>query len=148
MIGRKIKVFRLANGGEYIFKDFSEFCKEEGIKRGWIVPYNPQQNVVTEMKNKMIVEVVKAMIHDQDLLMVLWEDIANTIVYVQNEILHRIVEDKTPKEVFIGIKQNIIHLRIFGCPVYVHVPKEKRKKLEPSGNKDTFVGYSETSKAY
>jgi hypothetical protein len=23
------------------------------------------------------------------------------------------------------------HLRIFGCPIYIHIPKDKRKKLEP-----------------
>jgi hypothetical protein len=39
-------------------------------------------------------------------------------------------------------------MRIFGCPMYIHVPKEKRTKLDPSGNKGTFVGYNETSKAY
>jgi hypothetical protein len=39
-------------------------------------------------------------------------------------------------------------LRIFGSPVHIHIPKEKRTKLEPSGKKGTFVGYSETSKAY
>ena len=32
--------------------------------------------------------------------------------------------------------------------MYIHVPKEKRSKIEPSGKKGTFVGYSETSKAY
>jgi hypothetical protein len=32
--------------------------------------------------------------------------------------------------------------------VFVHVPKEKRTKLEPSRKKGTFVGYSETSKVY
>ena len=40
------------------------------------------------------------------------------------------------------------HLRIFGCSVYIHIPKEKRSNLEPSGKKGTFVEYSETSKAY
>ena len=39
-------------------------------------------------------------------------------------------------------------MRIFGIPVYIHVPKEKRSKLEPSRKKDIFVGYSESSKAY
>jgi hypothetical protein len=39
-------------------------------------------------------------------------------------------------------------LRIFGSQVYIHIPKEKRTKLEPSGKNGTFVGYSETSKAY
>jgi hypothetical protein len=29
-------------------------------------------------------------------------------------------------------------------PVYIHVPKEKRTKLEPSGKKGTFVGYIES----
>ena len=46
------------------------------------------------------------------------------------------------------MKLDVSHLRIFGCLVYIHVPKEKRSKLEPSGKKGTFVGYSETSKAY
>jgi hypothetical protein len=56
--------------------------------------------------------------------------------------------NKTREEVFTGKKLEISHLRIFGCPVFIHVPKEKRTKLEPSGKKGTFVGYSETSKAY
>ena len=40
------------------------------------------------------------------------------------------------------------HLKIFGCPVYVHIPKEKRNKLDPSGKKEIFVGYYEVSKAF
>ena len=49
---------------------------------------------------------------------------------------------------FSGEKPKVSHLRIFGCPVYVHVPKEKRSKLEPPGKKGIFVGYNESSKAY
>jgi hypothetical protein len=37
---------------------------------------------------------------------------------------------------------------IFGCPVYIHVPMEKRKKMEPSLYKGIFVGYNKTSKDY
>jgi hypothetical protein len=61
---------------------------------------------------------------------------------------HRILTDKTPKEAFIGLKPEIGHFKIFGCPVYIHVPVEKRTKLEPLGEKGIFVGYSETSKDY
>jgi hypothetical protein len=56
--------------------------------------------------------------------------------------------DKTPKEAFTGLKPKIGHLRIFGFPVYIHVPMEKRTKLDPSREKGIFVGYSKTSKAY
>jgi hypothetical protein len=69
-------------------------------------------------------------------------------VYIQNSCSHAILKDKTPKEVFVGIKPEVGHLRIFGCPVYIHVPKEKRKNMEPSGKKGVFLGYSENSKAY
>jgi hypothetical protein len=58
------------------------------------------------------------------------------------------LEEKTPEEVFTGKKPSVDHLRIFCSLVYIHVKKEKRTKLEPSGRKGTFVGYSETSKAY
>ena len=32
--------------------------------------------------------------------------------------------------------------------MYIHIPKEKRTKLDPSGRKGIFVGYSESLKAY
>jgi hypothetical protein len=42
LTGRKIKVMRSDNGGEYTSRDFSDFCIETGIKRECIFPYNPQ----------------------------------------------------------------------------------------------------------
>ena len=32
--------------------------------------------------------------------------------------------------------------------MYIHIPKERRIKLDPSGKKGIFVGYSRRSKAY
>ena len=52
------------------------------------------------------------------------------------------------KKYFFGKKPEVNHLIIFDCPVYIHIPKEKRTKLDPSGKKGIFVGYSESSKAY
>jgi hypothetical protein len=45
-------------------------------------------------------------------------------------------------------KPEVSHLKIFGCPVFVHIPKEKRNNLDPSGKKGIFVGYCEVSKAF
>ena len=128
---RKIKVLRSDNGGEYTSKDFNSFCKSTGIKREFTVPYNPQQNGVAEQKNRSIIESTKALIHDQDIPMFLWAEAANTTVYLQNRCPHRAVKDKTLEEAFTGVRPEAGHLRIFGCPVYVHVPHEKRSKLDP-----------------
>ena len=92
--------------------------------------------------------VVKAMIHDQYLPMYLWVEAINTIVYVQNKLSHSALGKKNLEEMFTGEKFEVNHLKIFGCHVYLHVPKGKISKLDRSGNKGIFVGYSDDSKSY
>ena len=58
-------------------------------------------------------------------------------VYIQNKSLHYTLKNITPKEVFIEMKTEIEHFRLFGYPVYFHVPKEKTSKLDPLERKDT-----------
>jgi hypothetical protein len=71
-----------------------------------------------------------------------------TTIYVQNRSPHRILKNMTPEEDFLGKKPNVENLRIFGCPIYSYIPKDKRNKLEPSGKKGIFMGYSDSSKVY
>jgi hypothetical protein len=80
--------------------------------------------------------------------MCLWAEAAMAVVYLQNRLSHSALGFKTPKEMFIEKKPEVSHLKIFGCPVFVHIPKEKRNKLEPSEKKGIFVGYCEVSKAF
>eukprot|EP00253_Pinus_taeda_P006792 PITA_06792 len=62
LTGKKIKVLRSDNGGEYVDKDLTDFCVREGIRREWTTPYNPEQNGVEERKNRIIVEATGAML--------------------------------------------------------------------------------------
>eukprot|EP00253_Pinus_taeda_P013932 PITA_13932 len=119
------RLLRFDNGGEYVSNELIVFCRDVRIKRELIVPYYPKQNGTTERKNRSILEVVKAMLHDQELSMFLWGEATRIVVYVQNKCPHRILDYMTPEEVFI----------------------EKRTKLKPS-EKGTLVGYSENSKAF
>ena len=88
------------------------------------------------------------MMFDRDLPNSLWAKATRTVVYIQNRCPHGILKDKTPEEAFTCIKPEVGKLRVSGCPIYIHVLKEKRTKMEPFGKKGVFVGYSETSKAY
>jgi hypothetical protein len=148
LTNKKIKILRTDNGGEYTSKEFVGFCKSAGIRSELTVPHNPQQNGVAERNNKSIEEIVKSLLNDQGLSMFLWGEEAMTAIYVKNISPHCILKDMTPEESFLGNKPNVENLRIFGCPVYSHIPKDKRNKLEPSGKKGIFVGYSDSSKAY
>ena len=77
----------------------------------------------------------------------LWVEAARTVVYVHNCTPYRVLENKTPKEAFSREKLEVSNLIIFGFLVYIHIPKEKRTKLDPSEKKGIFIGYSDTSKA-
>jgi hypothetical protein len=61
-------------------------------------------------------------------------------VYVQNKRLHQTLKKNITPKIFTGVKPEIEHFRIFGYPVYLNVPKEKKFKLDPSGRKDTSMG--------
>ena len=51
-------------------------------------------------------------------------------------------------ELYLGTKPNLRHLRVFGRIAYVHVPKEKWRKLDAKAEKCMLVGYSDKQKGY
>lgn len=60
-----IKCLRTDQGGKFTSFEFSEFCKEHGIKRQLIAAYTPQQNGVAERKNKTIMNMVRCMLSEK-----------------------------------------------------------------------------------
>ena len=70
------------NGGEYNSNDLKNFCQEAKIKKELAIPYNPKKNGATQRKNRAIVGLAKAMIHDQDMPMFLWAEACNMAGYV------------------------------------------------------------------
>eukprot|EP00253_Pinus_taeda_P005090 PITA_05090 len=80
--GKKIRALQSDNGGEYVSQQFKDLCATKGIKWELTAPHNPQQNGVAERKNRLIVGVARAMLHDQILPLHLWAKACNTIVYL------------------------------------------------------------------
>ena len=72
----------------------------------------------------------------------------DTACYLVNRSPSSALEDKTPQEVWTGKKPSLSHLRVFGCDAYVHVPKEKRTKLDSKSEKCIFIGYKDGLKGY
>jgi hypothetical protein len=71
--------------------------------------------------------------------MILWGEEIMTTIYVKNIIPHRTLKDMKPEEAFLGKKPNLENLRIFGCPIYSHIPKDKRNKLQPLGKNGIYI---------
>jgi hypothetical protein len=53
-----------------------------------------------------------------------------------------------PHEVCSSKRPSVSYLKLFGCDEFVHVPKEKRSKLDKKEVKCIFIGYKEGMKGY
>lgn len=136
----KIGRMRSDNVKEYISATMKEIMEPEGVKHELTVPYNPHMNGVAERINKTLFGQIRAMLADVELPLEFWAIAADTSVYLYNKI--PIGNRKTiPEQDWTKLLVKVDHLRIFGCVAYVHIPKDKRKKLEPTAWKGIIVGY-------
>jgi hypothetical protein len=95
-----------------------------------------------------IVEITHAMLNEKNLLNYFWAEAVAIVVYIMNRIPTTSIHGMTPEEKFISKKLDVSHPRVFGCIVYVHVPNEKKSKLDPKAEKCIFIGYSLKQKGY
>jgi transposase InsO family protein len=65
--GYYIKDIRTDRGGEYVSREFHNFCKVHGIYKQFTTRYTPQQNGVVEKKNRTIMEMVRNMLAAKNL---------------------------------------------------------------------------------
>jgi hypothetical protein len=82
------------------------------------------------------------MLNEKNLPNYFWVKAIATIVYIMNRTPIATIHGMTPEEKFIGKRPDVSHLRVFGCIAYVHVPHERRLKLDPKVEKCIFIGYS------
>jgi hypothetical protein len=70
--GKKIKIFQVDNGGEFISNEFKEHLQKQGTELRLTVHHSPQQNGVAERLNYTLVEHAHAMLIASGLPRSLW----------------------------------------------------------------------------
>src|SRR5579859_3593957 len=144
--GKLIKRLRTDGGGEYE-KWMGIHLKGSGIIHETTAPYSPDQNGVAERANRTIMERVKAIIAEAQLDKRLWMELTETVVYLKNHSPTSAVAS-TSYELWHGTAPNLSHLKIIGSYAYVHVPKEKRTKLDTHSHKGFMIGYGGSTNQY
>lgn len=132
---------RSDRGGEFIGEEVLTFCKNAGIKQSFTGPYAPQQQGMSERRNRTLFEMVRAMLFRSKLGKEFWGEALNTAVYIAN----RLPGSKwdSPYQAIFGKPPNLSNLRVFGCKAYVQTPKAETKKLDPRAWIGIHVGYDE-----
>nr|GFC24919.1 ribonuclease H-like domain-containing protein [Tanacetum cinerariifolium] len=124
------------------------FCGLKGIKREFIVPRTPQQNGITERKNKTLIEAARTMLAYSLLPIPFWAEAVNTACYVQNRVLVTKPHNKTPYELLHGRLPSIGFMRPFGCPVTILNTLDPLGKFKGNVDEGFLVGYYVCSKAF
>ncbi|RVW66685.1 Retrovirus-related Pol polyprotein from transposon TNT 1-94 [Vitis vinifera] len=146
--GAFICCLRTDRGGEFTSLEFNAFCKTNGISRQLTAAYTPQQNGVAERKNRTIMNMVRSMLSEKQVPKNFWPEAVNWTAHVLNRSPTLAVKGVTPEEAWSGVKPNVDYFRVFGCIGHVHVPDNKRKKLDDKSFQCVLLGVSEESKAY
>ncbi|GJU96176.1 retrovirus-related pol polyprotein from transposon TNT 1-94 [Tanacetum coccineum] len=143
--GKKIKKLRTDNGLEFCEESFNALCRKYGIARHHTLVRTPQQNGIAERMNRTIMEKVRCMLSHANLDKDFWVEAATTASYLINRSPHRSLDGNIPEILWSGNSVDYSNLRVFGCPVYVHV---NEGKLVPRVVKCIFLGYGSGVKGY
>nr|KYP66486.1 Retrovirus-related Pol polyprotein from transposon TNT 1-94 [Cajanus cajan] len=146
--GKQLKCIRTDNGGEYISKEFKDYCSKYGIRHEKTVPGTPQHNGIAERMNRTIVEKVRCMLRMAKLPKPFWGEAVQTAVYLINRLPSVPLGFDIPERVWAGKEVSYSHLKVFGCKAFMHVPKEQRSKLDDKAIPCVFVGYGNEEFGY
>jgi len=95
--GYFLKSIKSDRGGEFTLKEFEVFFEEQEILHSLIAPYSPQQNGVTERKNRTILNMARSMLKQKQMPKAFWAEVVDCAVYVLNRSPTRSLWNMTPQ---------------------------------------------------
>ncbi|KAG3084086.1 hypothetical protein PI124_g15217 [Phytophthora idaei] len=147
--GKKIQRFTSDGGGEYVNNELKAYLETNGIKFIPTHPYTPQENPLVEKMNGVLVNKMRAVMHAANLPEVLWPEVLQYVVDVDNLSPTKALKGMTPTEKLTGKKPDIVRLKLCGCIGYVFIPKEVRKNgLATKAESALFLGFPKIGHGY
>jgi transposase InsO family protein len=116
-----VRVKRIRSDNDTKFKNtqVKDYLDEEDIKPEFLVPYTPQQNGVTERKNRTLINMVRTILDEYKTSDQFWAEAVNMTYHATNRLyLHKPLK-KTPYELLTANKPNISYFRVFEIKCYV-----------------------------
>jgi len=116
-LDRKVKVVKSDRRGEYYERydesgqhpgPFAKFLEKRGICAQYTMLDTPQQNGVSERRNRTLMDMVRSMLSNSSLPVSLWMYALKIAMYLLNMVPSTAVQ-KTPFELWTGRKPSLRH---------------------------------------
>jgi transposase InsO family protein len=143
-LGHNIQELLSDNGGEFDCEEVKRILSENGILQRLTAPYTPEQNGGSERENRTIVEMARTFKYSNsevEFPEAIWAELVTSAIYILNRTGKSSKDGVSPYELWMGKKPRIKHLRIIGSSCYVHIPAERRRKMDKKAVKGFLVGY-------
>ncbi|KAG6483115.1 hypothetical protein ZIOFF_059755 [Zingiber officinale] len=90
----------------------------------------------------------RCLLFEKNLSKKCWAEAASTAVYLLNSLPSKVLNGVTAYEMWHNEKLSLNHLRVYGSICHVHVPDEKRTKLDEKSKIGILVGYYSGIRGY
>ncbi len=145
----KLHALHSDRGGEYMAANVKDILSQRGIEHHLTMLGSPQQNGKAERFNRTIMDKAMAMLHTAGLLNSFWEYAVSTAAHTYNHTPSHTLKWQTPIEAWKPSQvPDISYFHVFGCKGYMHVPSDKRCKLDAKAIEVMLVRYEPGSKGY
>ncbi|MBW0498792.1 hypothetical protein O181_038507 [Austropuccinia psidii MF-1] len=146
--GYLVKILRTENGGEFNNTTMNAWLQGQGITHERSLPFFHQQNGVAECYNRTIADMGHTILLGSKLPKSFRGHAFMWAAYTNNMLPNLHTGQKTPTKILFKITPQINRMRIFGETAFIHVPQEKRHKLDDQAVKGMVVMHLPNSKGW
>lgn len=147
---KAVKCLHSDPGGGYLSDAFKSHLADNGMEHKLTVHNTPEENGVAERLNGILLEKVRAMLHDSGLPRFLWGEAISHAVWLKNQTWTKALVGKTPFKALTGMVPDLSNLHIWGCVCWVHQDPDiiRQSKLDSRAKEGQWVGFDPQSQGY
>ncbi|KAI7953418.1 hypothetical protein MJO28_005965 [Puccinia striiformis f. sp. tritici] len=145
--GTSPRYIRCDNAKEYTVKPLSDYLASVGCQIIFTSPYTPEQNGEAERLNRTLGDIARTTLTHSLLPSNLWSYAYHCACYLVNRLSNQRCLT-SPLESWSGRPPNAASFYPFGTRATVHIPKERRRKMDPRGWTGYLVGYQDDERGW
>ncbi|CAL1410296.1 unnamed protein product [Linum trigynum] len=145
---RTVRVVRSDSGGEFSSFPLLNIYKSRGILTHKSCPGMSQQNGLVERKNRLVLEVTRALLLASHVPTSFWPEAVSTVVRLINYQITPLLDNTSPFYRLFSKHPPYSRLRVFGSLCFVLLPRSERTKLTSKTVCCAFLGFSDVYKGY
>ena len=131
--GFRVERLRADKGGEYIGKEFKDYCLQTGVSLEYASTNTPQQIGMSERVGRTLAAMVRCMLADSGLPKFLWGEMMFTAAFLGNRAPYSAIGLQSPYKMLNGAEPDLCLLRVIGARAFVRI-EAHTKKFELKGS--------------